>query len=237
VAHKFQQYVKGRFPRTGSTLIFLTVAIAIIAAIMLGLSTYWRNSPSLKAIPTRVSDEPPVLREKFSVNIRKPESGPKVHTGLVDSQGKPVTVACQTCHSTRKPNSENKTVDDLNEFHVGLKFSHGNLSCLSCHNDEDYDSLKLADQSRIEYAEVMTLCSQCHGTQRRDFDHGAHGGMNGYWDLSRGPRTRNNCVDCHDPHVPKFPHMQPTFKPRDRFLTPSDHSTTSQSNSGYGDAR
>ena len=83
---------------------------------------------------------------------------------------------------------------------------------------DDYDSLKLADGTRVEFTEVMTLCAQCHGQQMKDYEHGAHGGMNGYWDRSRGPQTKNNCVDCHNPHAPQFPKMQPTFKPRDRFL-------------------
>ena len=156
--------------------------------------------------------------KKHPVVVSKPLAGPRVDTGLKDSHGNSVTVACATCHTTRVSNHDNKLPVDLNEFHGGMAFLHGAVSCLSCHNPSDYDSLKLADGTRLEFSDVMTLCSQCHGTQRRDYDHGAHGGMNGYWDLSRGPRTRNNCVDCHDPHLPKFPHMQPTFKPHDRFL-------------------
>ena len=95
---------------------------------------------------------------------------------------------------------------------------HGDLSCLSCHNPDDYGTLRLADQRAVLYRDVMTLCAQCHGPQYRDYLHGAHGGMNGYWDLTKGPRTRNSCIHCHDPHAPAFPSMRPTFKPRDRFL-------------------
>ncbi|APZ93881.1 Doubled CXXCH motif (Paired_CXXCH_1) [Fuerstiella marisgermanici] len=99
-----------------------------------------------------------------------------------------------------------------------MKFDHGKISCLSCHNAEDYDALKLADGSRIEFSDVMTLCGQCHGPQMRDYEHNVHGGMTGHWNLAWGPREKNNCVDCHNPHSPQFPKMQPTFKPRDRFL-------------------
>ncbi|MDC0935999.1 hypothetical protein OAS39_06910 [Pirellulales bacterium] len=161
---------------------------------------------------------------KFSVTIRKPaappwvELGPHSTLGKHDSTGKPVTVACSTCHAARPPNLANRESADLDEFHQNLAFRHGNLTCLSCHNPRNYDTLHLADGSSVEYAEVMTLCAQCHGPQTRDYQHGAHGGMTGYWDLSRGPRTRNNCVDCHAPHAPQFPAMIPTFKPRDRFL-------------------
>ncbi|WP_339909455.1 cytochrome c3 family protein [Symmachiella dynata] len=106
----------------------------------------------------------------------------------------------------------------MDEFHGGMAFSHGAVSCLSCHNDQDYDALKLADGRRVEFTEVMTLCAQCHGPQMIAYQHGAHGGMTGHWDLTRGPQVKNNCIDCHNPHSPQFPKMQPTFKPRDRFL-------------------
>ena len=42
--------------------------------------------------------------------------------------------------------------------------------------------------------------------------------MSGHWDLTKGGRVRNACVDCHDPHQPKYPTYAPVQKPRDRFL-------------------
>ncbi len=162
--------------------------------------TVFSTSPQLdsRAQPTR-----------FAVTINQPLSAPRVETGLLDADGFEVTVSCQTCHATRTPNVENKQASDLNEFHAGLPLNHGNISCLSCHNPDDYDALKLADGSRVEFSDVMTLCSQCHGTQRRDYDRGAHGGMTGHWDLTRGPRHRNNCVDCHQPHAEMAARLRP----------------------------
>jgi hypothetical protein len=157
---------------------------------------------------------------EFSVEIRKPSGPPRVVTALNDVDGNEVTVACSTCHTTRQPDRQNRTARDLDEFHGSTVFSHGTVSCLSCHNERDYDSLRLADGSRVEFSEVMTLCAQCHGPQMKAYEHGAHGGMIGYWDLTRGPRVKNNCIDCHDPHTPQSPRMQPTFKPQDRFLEP-----------------
>ena len=157
----------------------------------------------------------------FPVTIRKPPGPPRIATNLKDFHGEAVTVACSTCHATRSPNLQNKTTNSLDEFHVGMHFSHGSVSCLSCHSAVDYDSLQLADGQQVEFTEVMTLCGQCHGPQMKDYEHGVHGGLNGYWDLSRGPQQKNNCVDCHNPHTPQFPKMQPTFKPKDRFLEQS----------------
>ncbi len=157
------------------------------------------------------------------VTIRKPAGPPRVELGVVDAHGNQVTAACSTCHATRPPNVNNRTTASLNEFHQNVTVSHGSVSCLSCHNPGDYDTLHLADGRTVEFTNVMTLCAQCHGPQTRDYQHGAHGGMTGHWDLSRGPRMRNNCVDCHDPHSPGFPAMKPTFKPRDRFLEHKEH--------------
>lgn len=156
----------------------------------------------------------------FETTIRRPTGPPTIALPQTDLQGRAGSVACSTCHSVRPPNPANRVPADLDQFHQNMSLAHGELACYACHNPDDADTLRLADATPVEYADVMSLCSQCHGPQARDYQHGAHGGMNGYWDLSRGPRTRNNCIDCHDPHVPKFPTMLPTFKPRDRFLRP-----------------
>ncbi|RBP45180.1 hypothetical protein DES53_103177 [Roseimicrobium gellanilyticum] len=161
--------------------------------------------------------EPAVLHP---VLIREPDGTPAVNSGMVDAQGKAVEIACVTCHATSTPNPQINRGDQLLKFHQGLHYAHGGLSCLSCHNASDYSSLHLADNRRIEFKDVMQLCGQCHGHQLESYKHGAHGGMNGHWDLTRGPRTRNTCTNCHDPHAPKFPLVQPIFPPRDRISVP-----------------
>ena len=95
---------------------------------------------------------------------------------------------------------------------------HGDLRCQACHAPPDYAELHLADGRRVGRDAQIALCSQCHGTQRRDYDHGAHGGMSGYWDLEQGERTRNTCTDCHDAHAPAYRPVWPAPGPRDRFL-------------------
>lgn len=199
-------------------LVLLTMAAGCWLAFQNLIGTKVGSNASSFVESAAIEPVSPTNSELFPVIIRKPAGPPQVDTGLTDNQGNAVTVSCSTCHATREPNFQNKSVADLNEFHGTLNFAHGNISCLSCHHPDDYDSLKLADGTRVEFTEVMTLCAQCHSQQMKDYEHGAHGGMNGYWDRSRGPQTKNNCVDCHLPHAPQFPKMQPTFKPRDRFL-------------------
>ncbi|WP_145244319.1 cytochrome c3 family protein [Urbifossiella limnaea] len=157
---------------------------------------------------------------RHPVVVRTPPGPPVVPTGTVDEKGRPVSIACATCHASNPANPEAKLGTPLTRFHQGLTGKHGNLTCTSCHNPADgYASLRLADGKSVPYTAVMTLCAQCHGPQFRDYQHGAHGGMTGHWDLSKGGRSRNNCVDCHDPHAPKYPTVTPAPGPNDRFQT------------------
>ncbi len=148
---------------------------------------------------------PSTNRSLHEVVIKRPAGPPGVATGLTNFHGQPAMASCRSCHATTTPNIDTRTAAELDQFHQGLKYVHGNLTCLSCHNAKNYDTLRLADSRPVEFTDVMTLCSQCHGSQRRDYNRGLHGGMNGHWDLTRGGRTRNTCINCHDPHAPAFP--------------------------------
>ncbi len=175
----------------------------------------------LPSAPVVVATNASTNATLFPVVIKHPSGPPKVATGLTNFQGQPVMASCSSCHTTTKPNLETRSAADLDQFHQGLKYNHGNLTCLSCHNSSNYDTLRMADTRPVEFTDVMTLCSQCHGPQRRDYDRGLHGGMNGYWDRTRGGRTRNNCITCHDPHTPVYPLVMPVLPPRDRISVPA----------------
>lgn len=163
-------------------------------------------------------------KQRFEVRINRPSGPPQVATGQTNFHGQPVMASCSSCHTTTKPNVETRRSEDLDQFHQGLKYVHGDLTCLSCHNSQDYETLRLADGRQLDFSDSMSLCSQCHGPQRRDYDMGLHGGMNGHWDLTRGGRTRNTCINCHDPHSPAFPTVTPVLAPRDRISVQGKHS-------------
>lgn len=213
--------------RVGSGRAAALIAVAVALA---AIGTAWAAGlyEESRRDAARTGPSGSATTARHSVRIRPVETQPVVLIRTRDGHGETKTVVCATCHATRPGNATTRRAAELDEFHQGLTYAHGMLSCLSCHNEADYDSLKLADGTAIAFSEVMTLCAQCHGPQMRDYRHGAHGGMDGYWDLTRGGRTRLNCVHCHDPHAPQFPKMQPTFKPRDRFLTPSSHATSGE---------
>lgn len=196
----------------------LAIALAILASGFVAVV-------AVSHPPTPPPSTPPsafAATRSHPVVIRQPIQQPRVETGRFDPLGHAITVSCGSCHATSSPRPDTRQASDLDEFHQGLKYQHGSLSCLSCHDATHYDQLRLADGSGVPFQEAMSLCAQCHGPQYRDNLHGSHGGMTGFWDLSRGPRQRNHCVDCHDPHAPQFPLVQPAFPlPADRGLKPT----------------
>lgn len=145
-----------------------------------------------------------------------------VDTPLRDVHGAPIGVACETCHGPSP--AEAWTATPGEPFHTGVELAHGKLTCDYCHT-EDRLGFRLADGSRLERPESMMLCAQCHGVQVRDYNHGSHGGMSGYWDTQQGPRVRNHCVACHAPHSPAYERVMPVHPPKDRYLdvTPTAH--------------
>ena len=164
--------------------------------------------------------EPYRPQPRFAEHIAPPPGPPRVKSDRADALGRPVTVACATCHSLARGEGrfgrpEHVAGEPLTVFHQGLTVTHGELACRSCHEGPDYATLHLADGRSLPFPEVQTLCRQCHGPQARDYAHGTHGGMNGYWDLSRGPRERHACTVCHDPHAPAYPGMMPARGPVD----------------------
>ncbi len=195
-------------------ILFGMIVVAAVLGSMVGADSADSGEP---APPTADLTAP---AHQHPVEIRRPSRVSGVSTGQVDAQGHLVTVACATCHSLLgKPEPQTLELTSV-EYH-SFEFAHGNLTCNSCHDPEAPLQLRFADGNPVAEEDLIDLCSQCHGPQRTDFDHGAHGGMTGYWDLSRGPRTRNHCVSCHAPHAPAIPQIRPTFKPKDRFLSPS----------------
>jgi len=94
--------------------------------------------------------------------------------------------------------------------HQDIKLDHGNNRfCLNCHHLTNRNAFMDYDGAEIAQADVVLLCAKCHGTTYRDWQAGAHGRQNGYWNLQQGTKTKLRCIQCHDPHSPKFKPMQP----------------------------
>ena len=198
-----------------SKFIALVPTTLTLGVVLLGLTTCQGHpDPTNSTTPTNVD----AVRYPVKFRPRAGGTGSGIITSLRDHSGEVIKAPCGSCHAGKAPKRSRRSGGTLQIFHSGLTLRHGTLTCLTCHNDDDYDTLRLADDTPVQFDDLMTLCGQCHGPQKRDYDHGSHGGMTGFWDLTRGPRLRNQCVHCHDPHAPAYVGVVPAPGPRDRFL-------------------
>lgn len=94
--------------------------------------------------------------------------------------------------------------------HQDIKLDHGNNRfCLNCHHATNRNAFADYDGTEIAQHEVVQLCAKCHGTIHRDWQAGVHGRKNGFWKTGAGGTTKLLCIQCHDPHRPKFQGMKP----------------------------
>jgi hypothetical protein len=105
---------------------------------------------------------------------------------------------CTGCH-TEPGNPEPREL----AFHDEVKpLQHGpNRWCLDCHDLKNRDVLHLTNGEPVPFGESYRLCGQCHGDKLRDWKVGVHGKRIGQWD---GKKTYYLCVQCHNPHSPRF---------------------------------
>jgi hypothetical protein len=173
------------------------------------------------ADPSRELAPPVPDGPRHAVEVALPTGLGVVDGPETDVLGAPVGVGCDTCHGPEP--AESWAARPGEPFHEGVEIAHGELSCDACHDPADRRLLRLADGTRLAFPDAMRLCGQCHGPQRRDYGHGAHGGMAGYWDTRRGPQERAHCVACHRPHAPAIGRFLPVLSPRDRGLGETTH--------------
>ena len=118
---------------------------------------------------------------------------------------------CSQCH-----NNKSVSVARAAEMaHGDIKLDHGGrekpLSCFTCHNFEERDSLETEAGVKVDMDHSYQMCAQCHFRQKKDWVGGAHGKRVSYW---AGQRVVKNCVSCHNPHSPRFEKRWPvTYSP------------------------
>jgi hypothetical protein len=154
-----------------------------------------------------------------TVIVRQPGLG-GLNVSVGDKSAPPVALACATCHGDADQAALARREGHPSAFHADIAFKHGQLKCKSCHDAAQPSTLRLSSGDPLPLTSYIDLCAQCHGPQYRDYQHGSHGGMKGYWDLQRGPRERNGCIACHGAHDPVYPQVLPAAPPNDRFLEP-----------------
>lgn len=115
---------------------------------------------------------------------------------------------CSQCHKYWKTNP---VPHELAPVHsVGLQHGQKRFWCLTCHDDEDRDQLRTAQDGKVGFDESWRVCGQCHANRQKDWYFGAHGKRVNDW--QEAP-VRYNCTHCHNPHSPPFGEQKPQPKP------------------------
>jgi hypothetical protein len=117
---------------------------------------------------------------------------------------------CTECHNKDLPtNRTRRTLTDMHDD-ITLKHDEEHRWCLDCHDADNRDRLHLASGEPVAFEESYRLCGQCHGEKYRDWRAGVHGRRVGQWN---GPKRYLLCVNCHNPHQPRFKALAPKPAP------------------------
>ena len=118
---------------------------------------------------------------------------------------------CSGCHNADLPPNPRRRV--LKMAHLDIQLHHAGdqqMWCLDCHNADNRDVLRSASGAPIKFEESYKLCGQCHGEKYRDWKEGVHGKRTGEWN---GRKQYLLCVNCHNPHAPKYKAIKPLPPP------------------------
>lgn len=123
---------------------------------------------------------------------------------------------CSMCHDEFTGESQE---DALEGQHEAIIFDHGsNERCLNCHHPDNPDVYVHYDGSEIPSEAPTELCRKCHGPHHREWTSNVHGRVHGAWGAEVAKefnlvQRRLDCIQCHDPHSPKFEPMEPERPP------------------------
>ena len=127
---------------------------------------------------------------------------------------------CYVCHEKGKPPQLRYDTNQnliIPKEHPDIVMGHGshgrNNNCFNCHNETNLELLQTRDGRPLKFSDSPQLCGSCHGPTYRDWEAGVHGRISGYWNQNLGTAERKQCVNCHNPHSPRFPGRQPAPGP------------------------
>lgn len=163
------------------------------------------NSPATPALPDVPKPDPaqPVTGLPSDDHLHK--TPPRETKGL-DLVKMDWSYNCMECHRIVEVKWHR---DRTRVEHQDIVLNHGNNRfCLNCHNATNMNAFVDYDGSEIAEHDVVLLCAKCHGPTHRDWKAGVHGRRNGFWNAELGTQTRLRCIQCHDPHNPKFKAME-----------------------------
>ena len=185
------------------------MVLAILTVVFLGLAVAFLSDSW--GYPAKHALIPPVDR-----SFLDPATVRRSYADLVRAKEDLSDFDCYGCHEKGHPpplhyDANQKLI--IPPEHADVVMGHGthgrNNNCFNCHNENNLTTLQPRDGRELKLEESTQLCGSCHGPTYRDWDSGAHGRINGYWNTKLGPAVKKDCVNCHNPHSPRFPGRKP----------------------------
>ena len=191
---------------TKKVLAALSVFLALLALAFLG--NLWGHTPTRAAIPLVGTNflDTATVRQSYAELVKADEDVSGYDCYVCHEKGKPLPLHFDTNQNLILPKE-----------HEDIAMHHGsherNNNCYNCHNESNLELLQTRDKRELKLADSTPLCGSCHGPTYRDWEAGVHGRTSGHWDRALGTADRKQCVNCHNPHSPKFPGRQPAPGP------------------------
>lgn len=204
---------------TNRGLLGVTVAFLALGALMLA-GTWGRPEPKAGI---------PLVDPAFLDTTASRQS----YADLVRAKEDLSDFSCYVCHEKNQPpqlkyDEQHRLI--VPEEHENIVMNHGshdrNNNCFNCHNEQNLETFHIRDGRDLGFVESSTLCGSCHGPTYRDWEAGAHGRISGYWDRTKGPASRLDCVNCHNPHSPGIPARAPAPGPHPLHFSPPKSAPT-----------
>jgi len=116
---------------------------------------------------------------------------------------------CSNCHTQPLATMQANSQKNSKKAHWDIQLAHADesaMNCTTCHAKDNMNQLSSLTGQLIKIDESFKLCGQCHSSQYKDWQGGAHGKQLNGW---KPPRVATTCVSCHNPHQPAFPKRFP----------------------------
>ena len=191
-----------------TSIVLLGLAVIFLALTAAFCANLWGRSARLSPIPL----VDPAFLDTATVR--------QSYADLIRAKADLSDFDCYACHEKSKPpplrfdTNQNLIIP---KEHSDIVMHHGsherNNNCFNCHNENNLTLLQTRDGHEVNFTNSQLLCGSCHGPTYRDWEAGVHGRTSGYWDRALGAYDRKICVNCHNPHAPKFPGRKPAPGP------------------------